>query len=37
MSPELLQMGDNEAISSALVEIAVSMGKTETEIAAAIG
>ena len=34
MTPELMQLGTNEAISNALVEIAVGMGKTETEIRA---
>lgn len=37
MTPELMQLGSNEAISNALVEIAVGMGKTEAEIGAAIG
>ena len=37
MTPELMQLGSNEAISNALVEIAVGMGKTETEIGAALG
>ena len=37
MTPELMQLGNNEAISNALVEIAVGMGKTEDEIAAALG
>ena len=37
MTPELMQLGTNEAISNALVEIAVGMGKTEDEIAAALG
>jgi len=36
MTPELMQLGTNEAISNALVEIAVGMGKTETEISAAL-
>ena len=36
MTPELMQLGSNEAISNALVEIAVGMGKTETEIGAAL-
>lgn len=37
MTPELMQLGTNEAISNALVEIAVGMGKTEGEISAALG
>ena len=37
MTPELMQLGNNEAISNALVEIAVGMGKTEQEISAALG
>lgn len=36
MTPELMQLGTNEAISNALVEIAVGMGKTEQEINAAL-
>lgn len=36
MTPELMQLGTNEAISNALVEIAVGMGKTEEEIAKAL-
>jgi hypothetical protein len=36
MTPELMQLGTNEAISNALVEIAVGMGKSEQEIGAAI-
>lgn len=36
MTPELMQLGSNEAISNALVEIAVGMGKTEEEIAKSI-
>ena len=36
MTPELMQLGTNEAISNALVEIAVGMGKTEQEISAAL-
>lgn len=34
---EIMQLGDNEAISGALVEMAVEAGKSETEIAAALG
>ena len=37
MTPELMQLGSNEAISNALVEIAVGMGKTEEEISGALG
>ena len=36
MTPELMQLGTNEAISNALVEIAVGMGKTESEISNAL-
>lgn len=36
MTPELMQLGTNEAISNALVEIAVGMGKTEQEISGAL-
>lgn len=37
MTPELMQLGSNEAISNALVEIAVGMGKSEDEIGKALG
>ena len=37
MTPEIMSLGTNEAISSALVEIAVGMGKSETEISKALG
>ena len=37
MTPELMQLGSNEAISNALVEIAVGMGKSESDISAALG
>ena len=37
MTPELMQLGNNEAISNALVEIAVGMGKSEDEITKALG
>ena len=37
MTPDLMQLGSNEAISSALVEIAVGMGKSQEEIEAALG
>merc|ERR1712032_612727 len=36
MTPDLMQLGTNEAISNAFVEIAVGMGKTEGEISAAL-
>ena len=36
MTPELMQLGSNEAISNALVEIAVGMGKSEAEISASL-
>lgn len=36
MTPELMQLGSNEAISNALVEIAVGMGKSEGEISKAL-
>ena len=36
-SPELMKLGSNEAISNALVEIAVQNGKSEDEIAKALG
>ena len=36
MTPELMQLGSNEAISQALVEMAVGMGKSEEEIGAAL-
>jgi hypothetical protein len=32
-----MQLGDNNAISNALLEIAVSQGKSEAEITAALG
>lgn len=35
--PALMQLGTNEAISGALVEIAVGQGKSEAEITAALG
>ena len=37
MTDDIMQLGTNEAISNALVEIAVGMGKTEEEIGAALG
>ena len=37
MTDEMMQLGSNEAISNALVEIAVGMGKSENEIGAALG
>merc|ERR1712086_834786 len=36
MTPDIMQLGNNEAISNALVEIAVGMGKSEGEISAAL-
>lgn len=36
-TPEIMKLGSNEAISNALVEIAVNNGKSEDEIAAALG
>ena len=37
MTDDIMGLGSNEAISNALVEIAVGMGKSETEIEAALG
>jgi hypothetical protein len=37
VTPDIMQLGDNEAISNALVEIAVANGKSEDEIASALG
>jgi hypothetical protein len=37
VTPEIMQLGTNEAISGALVEIAVAAGKSEIEIAKALG
>ena len=37
VTPEIMQLGDNSAISNALVEIAVTNGKSEAEITAALG
>ena len=37
MTEEIMQLGSNEAISNALVEIAVGMGKSEDEISTALG
>ena len=36
VTPELLRMDDNEAITNALVEIATKAGKSEDEIANAL-
>ena len=36
MTPELLQLGSNEAISGALVELALNAGKSEDEISEAL-
>lgn len=35
--PEIADLGDNEKVSSALVELAVGLGKSEEEIGAALG
>ena len=35
--PELMKLGTNEAITNALVEIAMANGKSEAEITAALG
>lgn len=37
VTPDIMQLGTNEAISNALVEIAVANGKSEDEIAKALG
>ena len=37
LTPEIMKSGDNAAITNALVEQAVANGKTEDEIAAALG
>ena len=37
VTPDIMQLGTNEAISGALVEIAVANGKSEAEITAALG
>ena len=37
VTPDIMQLGDNEAISNALVEIAVANGKSEEEISKALG
>ena len=37
LTPELLSLGSNEEISNALIEIALGMGKTETDISTAMG
>ena len=37
VTQEIMQLGDNTAISNALVEIAVANGKSEAEITAALG
>ena len=36
LTPELLQLGDNTAISSALVDMAVAAGRSQNEIDAAM-
>merc|ERR1711865_227230 len=37
MTPDLMQLGSPDAISNALIEIAVGMGKSEEEIVASLG
>lgn len=37
VTPDIMQLGTNEAISGALMEIATANGKTEGEIATALG
>ena len=37
LTPELMQLRSNEEISSAIVEMALSMGKSEEEVSAALG
>jgi hypothetical protein len=37
LTSDILKSGDNAAITNALVEMAVANGKTEDEIAAALG
>ena len=37
LTPEILNLGTNEAISNALIEAAVAQGKTEDDITAALG
>ena len=37
LTPELMQLRSNEEISNKIIEIAMSMGKTEEEIGAALG
>tara|TARA_B110000285_G_C14896741_1_gene501238 strand:+ start:537 stop:749 length:213 start_codon:yes stop_codon:yes gene_type:complete len=37
LTPALMKSGDNAAITNALVELAVKNGKTEDEIAFALG
>ena len=37
LTPELLSLGSNEEISNALIEIALGMGKTESDITSAMG
>lgn len=36
-TPEIMQMGDNEQISEALIQTALESGKSEEEITAAMG
>ena len=37
LTPELMQLRSNEEISAKIVEIALSMGKSEEEVSAALG
>ena len=37
LTPELMQLRSNEEISSAIVEMALNMGKSEEEVSAALG
>ena len=37
LTPELMQLRSNEEISAAIVEMALSMGKSEEEVSAALG
>ena len=37
VTPDIMALGSNEAISGALVEIAVGQGKSEAEISKALG
>ena len=37
LTPELLSLGSNEAVSNALIEVALGMGKSEDDISKAMG